>query len=66
MLTEMSPSAGEKEEEKGAGTVVFGEIQFCFTWKTKTLLISDIGRTSPAAFLKKSGSTEMAIGKDKF
>lgn len=53
MLTEMSPSVGEKEEEKGAGTVVFGEVQFCFTWKTKTLLISDIGRTSPAAFKKK-------------
>lgn len=63
-----SPSATEREDEgeKHTGTVVFGEIQFYFTCKTKTLLISDIGKTPPVAFFKKSISTEIFIGKDKF
>lgn len=46
-----------EEDERKTGTVVFEEIQFDFTCKTKTLLISDIGKTPPLRvfffFLKK-------------
>lgn len=42
----------EDEEEKRVAIVVFREIQFYFTQKTKTFLISDMDKT-PQLHLKK-------------
>lgn len=39
-----------EEDGRKPGTVVFEEMQFDFTCKTKTLLISDIGKTPPLRF----------------
>lgn len=47
ILSLVEEEGAEDEKEKGVGAVIFREMQFCFTQKTKTFPISDIGKTSP-------------------